>query len=167
MARIYILVIFAMFLISCNYKSHSKFSETTMSEKEILLDSIYKLKLVTKSDTSNNSNITQTMFFFDNNKQIKQVSPNILSFLSKKSLIQQVARINLNNRSYYLFYAFTANGEPEFYIIFSPTGNLIAYYECRRDTCQTKIIAKNIDSIAINDFFRNDEKNIEFINIDY
>jgi hypothetical protein len=166
MVRIYILLASVLSLIGCNYKSHSKSLKTALSENEIILDSTYKLKLVTKSDTLNGRDITQMLLFFEKNKQIKQVNPKSLSFLKNTSLIQQFARIKLNSKLYYLLYVFTANGEPEFYITYDPTGNLVAYNKCTRDNCETKIIAKDIDSIATRKFFQN-EDNIEFVNINY
>ncbi len=135
-------------------------------ENEIILDSTYKLKLVTKSDTLNSRDITQMLLFLKN-KQIKQVNPKSLSFLKNTSLIQQFARIQLNTKLYYLLYVFTANGEPEFYITYSPTGNLVAYNKCTRDNCETKIIYRGYRFRYIKKIFFKIEDNIEFVNINY
>ncbi|RYD57400.1 MAG: hypothetical protein EOP56_08825 [Sphingobacteriales bacterium] len=55
-----------------------------------------------------------------------------------------------------------ANGEPEYYALIDTIGNLSGYNKCYADTCSVSITAKDVDSAAIFNYFRDDKMGVEF-----
>jgi hypothetical protein len=152
------------FFFGCHTSQNNIDSSNQATKKtEISLDNYYKLIIVTKGSLVNQHSIVQKLTFWKDNNQINEINLNNFKFIkSANPFVNAVARIEIGNKLFYLLYISMANGEPEYYIISSPNGELIAYEQCRKDKCETVLTQRNLLEKEILDFLQNDSIEIKY-----
>lgn len=162
MQRFCFLFFLTTLLLRCN-NIQKNASNQIQKETELQLNNAHRLRIATTVDTTDNRVTKQNLSFWEDNNQIKEISPTKLNFVNKPKscYVSQVAKLTFGQSTFYLCYLYIANGEPEYFVIFSPKGELIAYKVCRKDDCQTTIEQINSQPKELINFFQADTITID------